>query len=84
MTDEDSDDDFASTRVGAVRLAERIISYWRGRGYPAITAGVVEVTPPRDLRVYSRAGCHRDRRPIFTIVSNLGLNGFPPRASRAA
>jgi hypothetical protein len=79
LDDDDSgDDDFASTKVGAVRLAEKIISYWRGRGYPKITAGVVEVTPPKDLRVYNKAGCHRDRRPIYTIVTNIGPRGYPP------
>lgn len=58
-----------SSRIGAQRLADRIVTYWRGRGYPSITAGVVE------LKLHD----NRDQpHHVFSIVSNIGPKGFPP------
>lgn len=72
------DDDFASSRVGAVRISEKILSYWRERGFDSIKVGVVEVAAPKDLKEYSRGYSCADRRPIYSIVSNIGPQGFPP------
>lgn len=72
--------DDASTKLGAQRLANRLVAFWRARGYRGIAAGVVETKPPRDLMVYNptTGRSQSDRRPIYTVVSNIGSHGYPP------
>jgi hypothetical protein len=72
--------DDASSKPGAERLADRIMIYWRARGYRGISAGAIETAPPKGLTVHNpKSGkSQNDHRPIFQIVSNIGQHGFPP------
>lgn len=69
------DDDQGETidncsRIGAQRLAERIVAFWRAKGFPSITAGVVATTIPQ-----RRTG---ELIEVYKVISNIGPRGFPP------
>jgi hypothetical protein len=75
--------DDASSKLGAQRLADRIVAFWRARGYPSVVAGIVETTPPSTLMAWdpTLGKARSDRRPIYTIVSNIGYRGYPPASA---
>lgn len=54
------------TPAGAAELAEKIVDYWRARGFPLIKAWV------DDVARFSNAS-------IYGVRSNILPNGFPPR-----
>lgn len=69
MFDENVSD--CSSLQGATAMAERIVHYWRTRGYHGITASIVPVTS----KYLSRIG----DEPFYGIISNIGPTGYPPR-----
>lgn len=68
-----------SSEIGANRIADRLIRYWKGRGYTGITAAAVEAPIKIPLFTWHAGRQQRDRRPVFAVVSNIGPDGFPPR-----
>lgn len=61
------------SEFGARRLAARIKDYWLARGYRGITTGIRQLEIPKQKR-------HFDESLIFGIISNIGPNGYPPKA----
>lgn len=68
--DEAEDLTDTTSKSGASIIAASITSYWRGRGYPSIKAWI-EPTSFEDPSLYPEQ--------TYTIKSNIGPNGFPPR-----
>lgn len=54
-----------------VEQAQRLVAYWKGRGYHGIRVTVI-----RELHA-------KDNSPIYCIRSNIGPDGFPPKVARA-
>jgi hypothetical protein len=57
---------------GAKRLAHRISTYWKSRGFYGIKTFVLKLDVP-----------HRKRpgqvQPVYFVRSNIGPRGYPPR-----
>lgn len=63
------DEHDASGKLGARRIANRIITYWRGCGYRGITADVIETT----MRDH-----FNNPQIVYRVISNIGPRGYPP------
>ena len=63
------------TRNGAERLSERIVDYWKLRGYFGIETKVIEhkITLPGG----------EEPEVLFFVRSNIGPKGFPPLTVQA-
>lgn len=58
--------------IGSRRIADRIVRYWRGRGFGAIKAWVEDTgmpVLPNDWNLKS---------PHYKVVTNIQPDGFPP------
>lgn len=58
---------------GAMRLAARIASYWKAKGYPRVTVGIKQMAVPKEKRRSDEVNV------VWGVVSNIGGNGYPPR-----
>lgn len=63
-----------SSEEGAKLLARKINEYWKGRGFPSITTGVIETTVDAPVWKNSKP----TPMPVFSVISNIGPSGFPP------
>jgi hypothetical protein len=62
------------TEPNARKLAKRIEQYWRKQGYAGIKTHIVEHITDETTRE------RWDRHTIYCIRSNIGPDGYPPRA----
>lgn len=62
------------TKEGATAFANTIASYWRQRGFNGIQTSIESF--PLNWRI-RREG---DEPVGYRVVSNIGPNGYPPRA----
>lgn len=58
----------ATSKEGAQIIASRIVAYWQRKGYD-IKIGLVRLED-------------HNEEPVWTIKSNIGKDGFPPRADK--